>query len=69
MTMIDEDPIVEEARRAGDEYMRQFGYDLKAVFNDLRQRTESAKLAGRKVVSLPPRRVAPTPTPVTKKAS
>jgi hypothetical protein len=55
---IQDDPMVEEARRAGDAYMKQFGYDLKAVFADLRRRTEEARRAGRQVVSLPPRRVA-----------
>ena len=55
----DQDPIVEEARRAGDAYMKRFNYDLKAIFADLRRRTEAARQAGRKVVSRPPRRVQP----------
>jgi hypothetical protein len=69
MTMTNEDPIVEEVRRAGDTYMKQFDYDLHAVFADLRRRTEEARLAGRKVVSLPARRVTPIPAPIAKKAS
>ncbi|MEW6252078.1 MAG: hypothetical protein AB1716_15675 [Planctomycetota bacterium] len=50
------DPIVEEVRRAGDAYFRQFDYDLKAALDDLRRRSEEAK---RKVVSRPARRVGP----------
>ncbi len=53
------DPIVEEVRRAGDAYFREFNYDLKAALDDLRQRSERA---GRNVVSLPPRRVTPQPS-------
>jgi hypothetical protein len=69
--MNDQDPVVDEARQAGDAYVRQFDHDLKAVFADLRRRTEEARRAGRTVVSMPPRRVQ---TPVhavqpTKKAS
>jgi hypothetical protein len=72
MTMMnddDKDPIVEEARRAGDAYMKRFNYDLKAVFADLRRRTEAARAAGRQVVSLPPRRVQPKGPGAAKKAS
>ena len=53
------DPIVEEVRRAGDAYFREFNYDLKAALDDLRRRSEQAH---RKLVSLPPRRVAPQPS-------
>ncbi len=53
------DPIVEEVRRAGEAYFRQFNYDLKAALDDLRRRSEEAN---RKVVSRPPRRVAPEPS-------
>jgi transaldolase len=62
------DPIVAQARAAGDAYMRQFNYDLKAAFADLRQRTEASRQAGRTVVSLPPRRVPTATSPSTKKA-
>ena len=55
---MNEDPIVEEVRRAGDAYFKRFNYDLKAAFADLRQRTEEARKAGRKVVSRPPRLTA-----------
>jgi hypothetical protein len=52
---MNEDPIVEEVRRAGDAYFKRFNYDVKAAFADLRRRTEEARKAGRKVVSRPPR--------------
>jgi len=55
---MNEDPIVEEVRRAGDAYFKRFDYDLKAAFTDLRQRTEQARKAGRRVVSRPPRLTA-----------
>jgi hypothetical protein len=68
--MIENDPIVEEARNAGDAYMKQFGYDLNAVFADLRRRTDEARRAGKQVVALPPRRVnSKTNLQPTKKAS
>jgi hypothetical protein len=51
---MNEDPIVEEVRRAGDAYFKRFNYDLKAAFADLRRRTEEARKAGRRVVSRPP---------------
>ncbi len=54
-----DDPIIEEVRRAGEEYFRRFNYDLQAALDDLRRRSEQA---GRKVVSLSPRRIAPEPS-------
>lgn len=49
------DPIVEEIRKYRQEYAARFNHDLKAICRDLRERQEKG---GRKVVSLPPRRVA-----------
>ena len=43
-----DDPIVEEVRKARDEYARQFGYDLKAICQDLKKRQDAG---GREVVS------------------
>lgn len=51
------DKIVEEVRKAREDYARQFDFDLDAICRDLRQKQEAS---GVKVVSLPPRR----PTPV-----
>jgi len=48
-----EDPIVDEVRKARDEYARQFNYDLDAICRDLR---EKQKKSNRKVVSFPPKR-------------
>lgn len=50
-----DDPIVEEARRAGQAYIESFQGDLKAVIADLQRRTEEARRAGREVASPPPR--------------
>jgi len=50
------DPIVEEARNAGQAYIDSFKGDLKAVFADLRRRTEEARRAGWRVVSHPPKK-------------
>jgi hypothetical protein len=49
-----EDPIVEEVRRIREEHAAQFGYDLKAIYDDLK---ESEKKSGRVVVSFPPKRL------------
>ena len=43
-----DDPIVDEVRKARDEYARQFDYDLKAICRDLRKRQDAS---GRRVVS------------------
>ena len=48
------DPIVEEVRQLRQQYAAQFNHDLKAICRDLRERQ---KKSGRKVVSLPPKRV------------
>ena len=51
-TMID--PIVEEVRKAREEYARRFNFDLHAMCEDLRRKQ---KLPGGPVVSFPPRPV------------
>jgi len=50
------DPIVEEVRKARDEYARRFNYDLDAICRDLRERQKKSK---HKVVSFPAKRVKP----------
>ncbi len=50
-----EDPIVEEVRKARDEYARQFNYDLDAIFRDIQEKQQRRKERGRKVVRLEPR--------------
>jgi hypothetical protein len=63
--MIPDDPIVSEVRKAGADYLARFNYDLRAAMADLRERTRQS---GRKVVSLPPKKIA-SPGAATKKAS
>jgi hypothetical protein len=48
-----EDPIVEETRKLRDAYAAQFGYDLEALFRDLKAQEQAS---GREVTSLPPRK-------------
>jgi len=42
------DPIVEEVRRYREQYAAQFGYDLRAIAEDVKKRERQS---GRKVVS------------------
>jgi hypothetical protein len=48
------DPIVDEVRKAREEYARQFNYDLDAICHDLRQKQQAS---GVQVVSFPKRPV------------
>jgi hypothetical protein len=52
------DTIVDEVRKAREEYARKFNYDLDAICADLQRRE---KLSGRPVVSLPKRPPVLTP--------
>lgn len=54
------DPIVEEVRKAREDYARKFNFDLDAICADLQRREQ---LSGRRVVSLPKR--SPIATVVT----
>ena len=47
------DPIIEEVRKARDEYAKRFNYDLDAICQDLKNKQEQP---GKKVVSFPPKR-------------
>ncbi len=47
------DPIIEEVRKARDEYAKQFNYNLDAICRDLMKKQEQS---GKKVVSFPPKR-------------
>ena len=57
------DPIVEEVRKVRQEHAAKCGYDLKAIYDDLKA---TEQVERRKVVSLPPKRLekkrAPIPT-------
>lgn len=48
------DPIVEEVRLARAEHAEKFGYDLKAIFADLRQQQRES---GGEYVSFPAKRI------------
>jgi len=48
------DPIVEEVRKIREEHAARFGYDLKAIYDDLK---ETERRSGRKIVSLPPKKL------------
>ena len=48
------DPIIEEVRRIRQEYAQRFGYDLRAVAADLRQREQQHP---ERLVSFPPKPV------------
>jgi hypothetical protein len=37
-----ENPIIDEVRRAGDAFFKQFNYDLKAAFDELRRLTDKS---------------------------
>ena len=50
------DPVVEEVRSAREAYAARFGFDLRAICRDLREKEHGSR---RRLVSLPPR--APEP--------
>jgi hypothetical protein len=54
------DPIVEEVRKIREEHAARFAYDLKAIYEDLK---ETERRSGRKTVSLPPKRVTDSGVP------
>ncbi|MDX6530711.1 MAG: hypothetical protein QOH41_3001 [Blastocatellia bacterium] len=49
------DEIVEEVRKARDEYAAQFDYDLGAICKDIKQQEDKSH---RELVSLPPKKPA-----------
>ena len=61
--MTNEDPIVEEARRAGQGYIDSFKGDRDALLADLRRR---ARESGHEPVQLPPKPVNPRDAAVQK---
>jgi hypothetical protein len=48
------DPIVEEVRKVRNEHAAKFNYDLKAIYQDLK---EQQRVSGRRYVRFEPRRV------------
>jgi hypothetical protein len=57
------DPLIDELRDAGREYVDSFKGNRKALVADLNRRS---KADGRQVVSFPPRRVEPRQHPTLK---
>ena len=51
------DEIVEEVRKARDEFAAKFNYDMDAIYREIKK--QEAK-STRKFVSFPPKRVTPT---------
>jgi hypothetical protein len=47
------DPIVDEVRKAREEYAKRFDFNLDAMFDDLQRRHRESR---RKTVSFPPKR-------------
>jgi hypothetical protein len=52
------DPIVDEVRAVREEHAAQFGYNLKAIFEDIRTRQQASK---RQYVRYPARPVKTAP--------
>ena len=57
--MTTNDPLIQEIRAARDQHAARFGYDLKEIFGDIKERQ---KASGRTYVTFPPRRAAPATT-------
>ena len=55
MKKLKPDPIVAEVRAVRDEHAARFGYDVEAIFKDIRARQEAS---GRKYVRYPARRIS-----------
>ena len=53
MKTLQPDPIIAEVRAVRDQHAARFGYDVKAIFGDIRARQETS---GRKYVRYPARR-------------
>ena len=50
---MNDDPIIEEVRKAREVYAKKFDYDLDAICLDLQKKQEQP---GKQVVSFPPKR-------------
>ncbi len=55
-----QDPIVDEIRRIREEHAKKFGFDLDAIFEDLKTKE---RISTRKVVAMRPRRPKPVRSP------
>lgn len=52
---MNDDPIVQEVRKARDEYAKKFDYDLDAICRGMQEKQQQP---GKQVVSIPPKRPA-----------
>ncbi len=50
---MNDDLIIQEVRKARDEYAKKFNYDLDAICRDLQEKQQRP---GKQVVSFPPKR-------------
>ncbi len=50
------DPIVEDVRKAREEYSAKFNHDLEAIYKDLKRQE---KQSTREILSLPPKSALP----------
>ncbi|MEW6755374.1 MAG: hypothetical protein AB1505_30990 [Candidatus Latescibacterota bacterium] len=57
--MTTNDALVAEIRAARERHAARFGFDLKAIIGDVRERQRAS---GRTYVTFPARRPAPAPT-------
>lgn len=55
MKTLQADPIIAEVRAVRDEHAARFGYDVEAIFKDIRARQEAS---GRRYVRYPARRIS-----------
>ncbi len=53
-----DDPIVNEISNIRDKHAEQFGYDLDAIFKNIK---ELEKRSGKSFKSFPPKRITPSP--------
>lgn len=51
------DPIISEVRKAREDHAAKFGYDLRAIYLDIKQKEMASKKAGWKVVSFQPKKL------------
>ena len=49
-------PLLEEIYKIREDISKEFDYDSKRLFRHYQERQEQAKAAGKKYVSLPPKR-------------
>jgi|COG998Drversion2_1049125.scaffolds.fasta_scaffold1494745_1 hypothetical protein len=61
-----DDPIVKDVRKIRDAHAAKFGYDLHAIFQDLKRQEKESNC---KYINLPPKIVSRKSEPYTKKSA